>query len=160
MKFLKLIIVLVITFLGNFAFADEITRESQQLTVIPPAFSIKTFLNVSASGCPSYYYLCANGVGCCPVGAACLPDYKCDVKCTSKDIPCGDGCCPSTQSCGPNGLCQKLTCPSGYYGCTDSSGGCCPNGYSCVPNYKCQPNSNSNTYDPYTYSPDYITSTT
>lgn len=67
-----------------------------------------------ACGGVSGYSECTNMDGCCPTGAACIPPNKCDVKCTSADVPCGTGCCS-----------PGLVC--------DSTGDHCTKGFSTVP---------------------------
>ncbi|KAG0641313.1 hypothetical protein HOY80DRAFT_999481 [Tuber brumale] len=77
------------------------TRTSMKLTATSTRSSTST--STSSPGdtnlCPANYSPCADTDSCCPAGVKCLPDKKCDSKCSASDIRCGTGCCKSGFTC-------------------------------------------------------------
>ncbi|CAZ81796.1 unnamed protein product [Tuber melanosporum] len=61
--------------------------------------STSTSLPGSGSECPAGYSPCADTDTCCPAGVKCLPNKKCDSKCSVSDIKCGTGCCKGGFTC-------------------------------------------------------------
>ncbi|PWW72928.1 hypothetical protein C7212DRAFT_366524 [Tuber magnatum] len=49
--------------------------------------------------CPTGYSPCSGSNTCCPAGVKCLPDKKCDSKCSATDVRCGTGCCKKGFTC-------------------------------------------------------------
>ncbi|CUS06994.1 unnamed protein product [Tuber aestivum] len=71
---------------------------STRVSPVPTATSARSS-SVPTSICPVGYSPCAGTDVCCPAGVKCLPNNKCDAKCSAIDVRCGTGCCTIGLTC-------------------------------------------------------------
>ncbi|CAB4479737.1 hypothetical protein RhiirA5_434133 [Rhizophagus irregularis] len=113
----KLILILVLAIVTFIAFTSATPTSWKRGTAfravtVPKGKPSLVSRQASQCGGDPTYFLCENGIGCCPISSTCISPNHCSIECGPDDNYCADGstCCLQNQAC---------VLVEGLYGCTE-----------------------------------------